>query len=223
MKFLFDLLPPERALSPTQENALFRSADGRSNAVLHNMREAFAYAKYLCKSRMADGAIFSLVYSALSNAARRYRPSMNKRFAKSRFFGYAKPYIRGELSRTWKKQNVVPNSRCISLEALWASMAAEERENGPQDNEAMPIYDTAVEPEFDAIHTRERWEIVAPIMHKTLTCQEKMVIDLYYYGQFSFEDIGKMLEISRSAVQITHTRAIKKLGNAVAREKGLLT
>jgi RNA polymerase sigma factor (sigma-70 family) len=83
--------------------------------------------------------------------------------------------------------------------------------------------ETTVDPDFDGIHFRERLSFVKTAIADKLNAQEQMIIELTYTGGFSFEQIGQMLEprVSRSAVQQTCARALKKVTNELRRRKQL--
>jgi RNA polymerase sigma factor (sigma-70 family) len=211
---------PEAKLTIAQEIACARTEKGREKLVLHTMRDAFYYAKGVSRSLLPDDELFSLAYSAVRHAANNYKPERNHRFAKSRFMGYAKPYIRGEISRAWRARDTVKNGVTVSMQS--SREIGEVGEFLGDSVLASPIRledcfndvcagTFAVEPEFDAIDLRERWAMVKDVIDRELSDQEKMVLDLFYRGGFDFSKIGKMLGVSRSAIQFTHVRALKKV------------
>lgn len=226
--YLIEQLPAEK-LTLKDEARLTKSPEGQTDLVLHNMAEAFYYAKHISRSRLPDDELFSLSYTALTNAARNYKPERNKGFKGSRFFGYAKPYVRGEICRTWNRMKVVHNADTISLDGViialdhgrddWLSLEKDESVVGSLAPDNFDTY--KVEADFDGMHLRERWSMVEPLMRKVLTDQERMVLDLFYMGGFNFQQIGKLLGISRSAIQSSHSRAIKKLRGHLFRERKL--
>lgn len=209
MKLLESL--PKTTLTIAQEAVLCRTPRGQLRLVMCNMREAFFYGKSVCQGRLRDDEIFSLCYTALTHSARNYKPNRNRKFFKSRFFGYVKPYIRGEIFRSWGRISIVKNGKCISLpDGLHLVDLDLNEEASFASSETTPIEVATVEPRFDRIDTNERFKAIAPVMMSALSDTEKMVIDLYYRGDFNFEQIGKLLRVSRSAIQNTHSRALRK-------------
>jgi DNA-directed RNA polymerase specialized sigma subunit len=79
------------------------------------------------------------------------------------------------------------------------------------------------EPDFKSIEMRERLAMIKPIMESKLSESERMVLDLAYSGGYNFDEIGTMLtpKVTRSAVQQTHARALKKLRAELGRQKKL--
>jgi RNA polymerase sigma factor (sigma-70 family) len=193
--------------------------------VMHNMREAILYAGRCARGRIEPGDLFSLCYTALGKAAPRFRPGG------IRFFAYAKQDIRGEIARYWKSLDVVKNSSEHESETHPQvirknfTSGAEEGEEEGHELDVEAIEPQFSEPEFEAINVRERWSIVAPLLHKYLNERERMVLSLVYESGFNFEQIRNLVvpTVSRSAIQNTHGRALRKIRNALFREKKLYT
>jgi RNA polymerase sigma factor (sigma-70 family) len=169
--------------------------------VLGHLRDAFFYARKCAYSRIDDDELVSLCYSALTRAAERVKPNL------ARFFAYAKPYIRGAICRTWKSKDTVRGA--WGAESLDVDLENEDSKNEPSQ-----------EAEFALIDLREKWELVKPLMSK-LSKREQMVLQLFYEGGFNFRQIGDMLGVTRSATQGTHTRALRKIRNALMRQRRL--
>jgi len=194
--------------------------------VLGSMREAILYAGRCARGRIEPGELFSLCYCALSKAAPRFRPGG------IRFFAYAKQDIRGEIARYWKSLDVVKHAsehesdECpVAVIRKNFTDGAEECETELHEVDVEPIEPQHVEPEFEMINIRERWAIVAPLLHKCLNERERMVLSLVYESGFNFEQIADMVvpAVSRSAIQNTHGRALRKIRNALMRTKKLYT
>lgn len=221
---------PENKMTFKQEAKLSKTEPGRQQLVMCNLREAFFYAKKVSYGRVADDETLSLCYTALRNAARNYCPRKNHQFSGSRFFGYTKPYIRGEIFRFWKRAEVVKNGKCQALpdglNLQEQDTPSPEEQDTPQPviiaNPAVHLIDPREEI-FDRMDRTDRWQAIAPLVMSALSDDEKMVIDLYYRGEFNFEQIGKLMEISRSAIQSKHSRAIKKIREALLKAGKLET
>lgn len=206
-------LPKIHSLKVADEARLARSSEGKSDLVLHTMREAFIYARQCCRCGLRDDEIYSLCYAALTSAAKRYKP------AKGRFFAYAKVFVRGQISRSWKRLDVVKHSSLheisdkpeISKHVILDGTARHD------DYEAdLPMNpEFSVDPEFEVIEIRERMKLVRPLMKTRLTKHEQMVMELRYESGFDLQKIGTLFGVSRQAVEHHHSNAIMKLRRAL--------
>lgn len=206
---LLEGLPPggineENELTFTKVLAKFKGGERFTAAleglVLGHMRDAFFYARQCCHGRLADDEIYSLCYSALDRAARRHHHT------RGRFFAYAKPYIRGAIYRKWRSMDAVKGGgRTESIDE--GDPNAGEVELEPIDNT-----DSVAEPEFDRMALHERMELVKPLLKK-LSSSEKRVIELCYNGGLNFREVADLMGVTRSAIQGTHARALRKIRN----------
>jgi RNA polymerase sigma factor (sigma-70 family) len=220
---------PEHSLTPDEENIFarriqkFNSTPAIQALVLHNMREAIPYATRCCRAGLEESEVFSLCYSALMKAVSNFKPD------NIRFFAYAKVYIRGEISRTWKKRDVVKASSLheTSPEPVFIRrmITGEDRESEREwvVRDIKPIEPDFVDPEFRLIDLKEKWRVVEPLIRRVLGDRERTIIKLYYEAGFPFEEIGDLLvpNISRQRVQIIHNEAIVKLRRALIHDKKL--
>lgn len=190
----------------------------QATLVLHSMREAFFYARKCCRGKLPDDEIYSACYEALCEAARNWQPGGN-----TRFFGYAKLYIRGRsgLAKLWKSKDVVRNKggkyhdevpfppEVGEVESEGASgltgmlLVSRLRRNLQED---API----CEPDIESVQLREEYALLQPML-KQLTDKEQSVISLRYRSGLTFERIGGLLGTSPADSQATHARALRKL------------
>lgn len=176
-----------------------------SQLVLSHMRDAFFYARRCCNGKLADDEIFSLCYSALERAAHRHH------YSRGRFFAYAKPYLRGAIYRKWKTMDAVRGAgRTESLDAM--DCAENDADIDPINSE-----DTIADPEFELVDLREKWELVKPLMAR-LSASERRVLELHYSGGMNFREVADLMGVTRSATQGTHSRALRKIRNALLRK-----
>jgi RNA polymerase sigma factor (sigma-70 family) len=235
---LLELLPPtltfEEEVTLATKIEKHRREDDINALVLANMKEAFVYSKAVCRGKIDDGTLFSLCYTVLVMNAKRFRTGRG-----TRFFSFAKVGIRGAITRYWKT--------AIDTE----KHASEHKDNGPISNRS-PLYniqgqegdsyDTllvtgfqkpidapqvdclehSVDADYTGIDVREKMVFVDAAMRRKLTEQERMILDLVYKNGFNFEEIGKMLGLTRSAAQLSHMKAIKKIRNELLRKRQLL-
>lgn len=203
-------LPAKGELTPEQEGAL---AGDAPTLALHNMREAFAYAKKCCRGMLSDDEIYSSIYESLCAAAKNFKPN------RIRFFAYAKPYIRGGLSLVWKSKDVVKRGKNMAMTHidLYASASTVEHHEdadgltGILHREKNPPIPPSTEPDIESVQLREEYALIQPLMKSMLTDKEQTVIAFRYKSGMTFERIGKLLDTSRADIQLTHARALKKL------------
>jgi RNA polymerase sigma factor (sigma-70 family) len=197
--------------------------DALNDLVLHNMAVGFLYAKSVCRGKVPDDELFSLVYKTLYRNAKRFRPGG------IRFLAFAKAGLRGALSRYWSTLNTVRNAsevismagdRSIIAAVSLMKIAETESTEITQYTQNIEVeYAPRVDPEFDAIHFRERMALVRAVMEKKLSPQENMIIDLVYTQGFNFQEVGNLLGLTRSAIQAIKTETIKKIRQAMLRKR----
>lgn len=204
---------PEEKLTLEQEFELGRKIQKKKNSadietlVLHNMREAFLYAKKVCRAQINDGLIFSVCYRALDRMAKMYQPR------KLRFFVYAKVAIRGELSNYQESLSVVRNAVTISSDVI--EMDDDRAGKGSElllITGARPqVWEPHIDPETNSLEQKESIALIRATMARILNEQEMMIMDLVHKAGFNFQEIARLLGISRSAVQATYSHTLKKV------------
>jgi RNA polymerase sigma factor (sigma-70 family) len=222
----FNSLPTEK-LAPEREQQLarLRTEEAAAELALYSTHQAIAYTRRCCRGALETDVLMSLCYDILLKIARRFEPG------RQRFFAFAKAGLRGAIKDHWKTLDVVRNAKTISR----AAAIFEQLDNKPpliEEQEECHCFRRldcleeamggVVEPDFQAVHTAERWAFVAPILEAKCSELEKTVINLLYTGGFNYPEVGKMLDISRQAVQAVQSRALKKVRNELLRRKRLL-
>lgn len=210
---------PTEILTPEQENVLAekiqasQDEDVINELVLHNMREAFFYA-LACSRTLAADAVYSLCYAALRYSATNFQPR------RIRFVSFSKPYIRGEIYKTFEERKVVKDSETVSL-----IMEDAETETPTSDaaREVTDLYHKAscVDSDMHGIIIRDEWEHIRPILREKLSENERMVLELKYEGGFNFSQISTLLHVCREATRATHARALRKVRCVLMRKKEL--
>lgn len=219
---------PTEPLTRAEEDRLAnsRSEEDRNKLVLHSMREAMAYAHRCCRGALEQDDLFSLCYDALQKAASRFKPK------KIRFFAYAKADVRRAIGDMWRSKDLVRNSSMHEEKDFSFSVIPQgsahcedlEPEEILRKEELENIYLHAIpsiDPEFEMIHLRERWELVKPIIQTKLTDTERMVIDLHFNGDIGFEEIGELLGVCRERTRMIQFNALKKVRCELMRRKAL--
>lgn len=210
---------PTEILTPDRENELAekiqasQDEDAINELVLHNMRDAFFYALACSRTLLAD-TVYSLCYAALRYSATNFQPR------RIRFVAFSKPYIRGEIYKTFEERKVVKNAETVSLVLENAEI---DTPSSDATREVMDLYHKAscVDSDIHGIMIRDEWERIRPIFIEKLSEKERMVLELKYEGGFNFRQIGDLLRVSRSDTQATHTRALRKVRCVLLRKKEL--
>jgi len=228
---ILDGLPEEILTRDAEDKLAWQHTEQSLNElVLHNLREAFRYARYLCASGIADDELLSVCYIALRGAARTFKTGQ------IRFFAYAKPHVRGQISREWKTKDVVRNSsKHESAGLIPAFFKARNARQDKQGSEGLPVNDLAAideacaplepdntAPDFASINIRECSNIVDKIIRTRLRDQERMILELRFKSHFTLQQVGKLLNISRERVRQIQEHALIKIRGALGDKRGLL-
>lgn len=199
-------------LTPAEEEAAVKAGD-RDKLVLHGLREAFLYGK-ACYSKLESGEVLSSCYDGLKAAAKSFETGQ------IRFFGHAKPYVRGALYRAWKTRETV-----VKKGAHEPLPEPQVDGTGPEaDPNYLPLYkeqqtEPHTLPDFDAIQMHDEWARVLPTVQKMLTSHQRMIFELHYRGGLNFREIGSLLKLGRAAIQYSHRTALKKIRIELMRRK----
>lgn len=189
---------PSEPLSEAEEKALAQEIrwhhkeEDISKLALHTICEAVPYIKSCCRGAFHQDELISVAYSALYNAAKNYVPGP------TRFFPYAKAYLRGMLNRHWKAQDVVKGS------SLHETVV---------DAGVHPLESNETEYPFYELDLKEKWNIIIPTMRKKLTDRERMIVELVAISGYSYSRVSTLVvpKITRQAVEICYQRAVKRL------------
>jgi RNA polymerase sigma factor (sigma-70 family) len=189
--------------------------------VMRNMREAFLYTRGMARS-LDEGALISVCYEALMRNAKRFDP------ARQRFFAFAKAGLRGAIYRNYNKAKAGHPAKGVQCKPVGERTHVHRDPAIVSPLEAMQDYEqvspeNVIESDMEGIFTRDRWELVKPIVAQKCSEQEKMVLTLTYESGLNFQEQGDLLGVTRSAIQRTHWRAVKKLRTELTRRKQLFT
>ena len=220
---------PQKPIDAETESTLSKSAD-KTELVMSAMREACLYMTKCCRAKLPEDEIFSLAYAALTKAAGNFIAGRG-----TRFMGYAKPYLRGEISRAWRTMDVVRSaSMHESLEGIpekFGNAEIRDSETGyPIPDSAVGIVEEtlgacfgSVDPEFELVDLNEKWALIQPIIEKQLNDHEKLVLNLHYKAGLTFVEISKMVvpKVSRERIRQIESTALRKIRNALLRAKRL--
>lgn len=221
---------PKQGLSRESETSLSARIQSGSEAALNElvlsvMRQALLYTARTCRGVIPEDVRASLCYARLRRAALRFDPE------KQRFFAFAKAGLRGAMQTYWKTQGAVRNAgETVSLDALvgWTGtsmsvgrtrifeMADTDLETEDQIEIREHLTGETVEAETEAIQSRDEWSVVDKIVGDRLTPRHRMVLSLMYKGGLNGVEIGALLGVSRSRVQVLHAEALKIIRDAVA-------
>lgn len=184
----------------------------RHMLIMHSMHEAIPYLLTYGRGMFTKADAISLGYEALSNAAKNFREGHD-----CRFFVYAVRYLWGAASRYWNKLNVVRGvneDKLDRLDALPAAFADLHMASGDDLGYC--------EPDLSGLDREMKLAVLRPYLNR-LTERERMVLDLVYQGRYDLVTIGQMMQppVSRSAIQICHAKAIRKLRRLLSDKRAL--
>jgi len=193
------------ALSREDEQQLLKQdktrLDVRDKLLMHAMRDALKYAATVSGGKIDHNELMSLCAIALMQAIKNYDSEHPRHLTLLQF---CKPFIRGQVRRYWRSLNVVRYGS--ELPVSTATESAEDALEGD-----------AVDPEWDYIHARERWEWVKPHYQK-LTETERRVLTFIFESRFTMAEIGVMLNCTRQNIEVTKRRAFVKIRNGLYRD-----
>lgn len=179
----------------------FHREEDAVKLAMHSLCEAIPYVYTVSKGQVPQDEILSFSYRALNQAARNFKPG------KLRFFCYAKVYLRSELAKWWKEQDIVREASTHESPGLdsWAHLPI------------TPDTEENADPEFNLINIKERWAIVKPLLNK-LTERERLVLEMVYIGGFTYTEISRLLvpRVTRQAICCCHERALQRMRLAIS-------
>lgn len=193
-------------LTPESEAALtarLPDAEAAEELVMRSMQNAVKYLSRVSNRNKSEEELVSLCYAGLCKAVRNLKPD------KGRFFPYAKIYLRSALFASWKSKSIVRHAETISEGEMFHLLIGDE-EQCQGDSNGVTIGDTE-DFNFDDIDTRERWAAASKVLAKVLTDHEKVVIQLRFNLDYSFEQIAGFMGTTRSAAQGACERALRKV------------
>jgi RNA polymerase sigma factor (sigma-70 family) len=213
-------LEEEHLLSIKIQKSKKKDVESINELAMHAMREAFYYG-LACAKVLSPEEIFSLCYIALRASAGNFKPG------RVRFFAYSKPYVRGEVCKTFEALKVVRNATTQALDSEYINGGSEIEDYNPTECQIGPRgaqFDARLvvtEDGIGGIMAREEWKLILPILQSKLSEKERMVLELRYQSGFNFRQIGDLLSVSRSDTQATHERAINKVRCALRGKRSL--
>lgn len=170
---------------------------------METLPEALRYTGGLWHTRGLDaGDVLSAVYDALLAAAANFDPAHG-----TRFFAYAKIYVRGEIC---KLQRVADKRR--KAEVVWQDDIDEPWEETtyvPPRQAELPPYAALADPE--PAFWREEYRRVKPLLDQLLTTRERAVLELAFQAGLNTQEISNALGIPRSSVHYVREHAFRKV------------
>lgn len=226
-----DSFPSEKLTTPIEAALAARIQKGDENAVselaVAAMHEAVTYTRHVCGAKIQDDELISICYDVLYRGARRFNPKY-----KVRFVAFCKAGLRGYVRRSWKSKDVVKG---VNHDKIVSSGGNSDTSEGPMghshisgngalwDDEDQITPEHEIEqPDFASIAAHEKWGILESVVKENCRPREREVLELVYRDGFNFAEVAKLLGVTRSAIQSTHSGAMKKLRVALAEKKRLL-
>jgi RNA polymerase sigma factor (sigma-70 family) len=199
MKTLAELNSLPEPLNEATEIKLLedRTEENRNALLLANLREGTKFANAVARGMIPIDELFSVAAEAILRAIKNYETQETH----TPLLSYAKSYIRGGVNKAWRSRDVVDYGDDIPEKPLepWNTM------------------EESIDPDFEAIDTRERMEWVKPHMSK-LSETERRVLVLLFEAKLSGAQIGRMLGCTRANIRETRLRALKKIRGGLYRE-----
>lgn len=200
-------------LTTAEENKLakrIRTGDEAAvNAlVMASMREAVIYVRRCVNGEIPDDELISLCYGILVRCARRFKPRW------SRFIAFSKPALRGDVRRSWKEKDAVkgvPGENIVHPDFKPRPTRMHDRTIIWDDSDIVTPEHEITEPVLGEIDGKETWSALTLLIKKICSSREHAVLELVYQGGLNFQEIAEKLGVTRSAIQRTHSVALKKL------------
>lgn len=224
-----DYFPSEKLTTPVEVVLAARIKNGDESAVnelaVAAMHEAVTYTRHICRAMIQDDELISICYDVLYRGAKRFNPKY-----KVRFVAFCKAGLRGYIRRSWTTKNVVKGVHRDKIESdtpggskfrMPSGRGLGEGDLWDQEDEVTPEHEIE-QPDFASISTHEKWGILETIVKENCRPREKQVLELVYRDGLNFAEVAKLLGVTRSAIQSTHSGAMKKLREILAGKKSLL-
>jgi RNA polymerase sigma factor (sigma-70 family) len=164
-----------------------------------HLPESLEFVKAVCRNTLPRDEQMSIAGNALMRVIETWDG------ARGDFMRYAKPFLRGAVKQAWRDKEVV-------------SYGDETPDKPDPLNPPEPLEPAEDFFDFDDMTTRERIALLRPYLQR-LTEPERRTLVLVYEGGFSFQEIGDMFAVTRSAIQRTHGEALKQLRNWLMEEQ----
>jgi len=212
------------AIDETAERKLIRQGTKRSldKLALAFMNEAVIYCRHCSRGGLSETELVSMCWIALRQAAENYRRRKSNGIG---FFAFAKQYLRGQISKEFKRFEVVRNG---GTPFEFVEDFKVERRQPSDDYEYIsreflrPIVKPVCEPDHRNLEAKELLRGIQPAIFKALNDLERAILILRYESDFSFGEIGERLGYSRQHIQNLHKRSLRKLRSALEPKKSQL-
>lgn len=228
---VFRDLPTEK-LTREQETELSRrirrgpnKQDAIDTLILHNLKEATIYSKHYCyKYSFSDGEIMSLCYDVLRKSAPRFKPSFG-----IRFMAFTKHRLRGAVKRYCCTLDVVKHASVKRTDSLGGPTfllftgGTDQPCPRREEDTVTCVQGGVANFDFSGVDIREFLVPLKSVIRKKLNLRQRMVLRLVYDLGFNMQEIGDMLDVSRSAVQMTHSSALEILRRELVENRELLS
>lgn len=220
--------PEETILTEAEESALvlrLPDEEAATQLVMRTLPNAVKYLNRVCRGSKSEPELISMCYAALRKSVRNVKPG------KGRFMIYSKIYLRSAMFSSWKGTSTVrgvERADVINLDQHFMDSFRSKLQKKPtveRDDGAHelpePCDSLAQEFEFDQINVSELWTLAEKIIRRVLTDHEKLIMQLRFKLDYSFEEIASFLGVTRSAAQGSCERALKKIRVEMAKTEGL--
>lgn len=179
--------------------------------ILGSFHEAIPYLYRVSNNRLPEDIVISLAYEALQKALKSYNPTF-----RLRFFGHAKPYLRGAVSSWWAFQDVVRGSSTLMEELPNDADATTipeiiygEEGSGATD---MLKEHCFVPASLQEVYTRTAVQDILTLLRKHLPPHYVQVLIMHSYEGKTYKQIGKHFDGKTHAwAALIHRLALEKI------------
>lgn len=180
---------------PSREDEIRLFTEGNLEELIsRTMRVAVNFGHQIARGRLSESELISVVYIALTAAARNYHPE------KQRFFPFAKAHIRFAIFKEFRaRKSVIPEDATPEMIIDF-------------DGKPIPKEIEHVDPDVDGIDCRDRWALLVGAI-ANLSQHDQEILSLSREGH-SGAEIGRRVSLSRSVIQRRLARILKSLSRA---------
>lgn len=216
------------------QNIIKQNQDNLALDYLPALKALAARLKERLPANVEFADLVSIGTEELIKLARKYDSTLNDSFwgyAKSRVHGAMLDYLRGldcmsrysrtltknidrEISKYYNKHQEEPDNAYLSQVLNEDIEKIKDARNASEIYGILPLDEELSTSQDDKTYNKVEKEELIEIIQKILETSpqnEQLVIQLYYYEELNFKEIGEILEITESRVSQIHKAVIRKI------------
>ena len=216
------------------QNIIKQNQDNLALDYLPALKALAARLKERLPANVEFADLVSIGTEELIKLARKYDSTLNDSFwgyAKSRVHGAMLDYLRGldcmsrysrtltknidrEISKYYNEHQEEPDNAYLSQVLNEDIEKIKDARNASENYGILPLDEELSASQDDKTYNKVEKEELIEIIQKILETSpqnEQLVIQLYYYEELNFKEIGEILEITESRVSQIHKAVIRKI------------